>query len=119
MGLDFSHGKAHWSYSGFHRARCRLALEIGINFEKMRGIAPYDEALPWEPHIKTGERIIPLLIHSDCDGYFMPSQCRKIAPRLRELVSKWPDGDGDKIQFLLLADGMDQAAQERKRFKFM
>ena len=30
MGLDFIQSNAHWSYSGFHQFRERLAKEIGI-----------------------------------------------------------------------------------------
>ena len=29
MGIDFSHGDAHWAYSGFMRFRGRLAVELG------------------------------------------------------------------------------------------
>lgn len=112
MGIDFSHSEAHWAYSGFSRFRNRLAQEIGIDLGMMDGFGgdiPFDS-------IK--DPIEPLLNHSDCDGGLTPSDCAKVAPRLRELVKGWPDDDRDKRNALLLAEGMEEAIYEDEIFEF-
>jgi len=143
MGLDFNHADAHWAYSGFNRFRGKLAEEIGICLPLMDGfwtdsefssssfpltkrivgekmINDYFFWLPTKPlkwdNIK--DPIVDLLYHSDCDGNLTASQCKKIAPRLRELIKDWPDDDYDKKQALGLADGMDYCAKEKKVLKF-
>jgi hypothetical protein len=112
MGLDFSHTDARWSYSGFHYFRIRLAKEIGIDLESMAG---FDGKTEWPSATK--DPIIWLLSHSDCDGHITPKRCAKIAPRLRELVSKWPD-EYDKQRALMLADGMESAAAANEKLIF-
>ena len=118
MGLDFSHTDAHWAYSGFMRFRTRIAATLGINLESMEGFArdlrPNQSPVPWDT---VDDDIKILLYHSDCDGDLSPDECRKIAPRLREIVSPWPD-DHDKQQALLLADGMDRAAKKKEALRF-
>jgi hypothetical protein len=141
MGLHFSHGNAHWSYMGFMRFRTKLAAEIGValrcmeNFAftiygepcnelrlyKHEGTHPPTKLVGIQPVIKWStvhDDIVPLLNHSDCDGILTPEECRRVAPRLRELVSRWPDDDYDKIQALLLADGMDAAAEANEPLEF-
>ena len=122
MGIDFSHCDAHWAYSGFHRFRTKLAKEIGIDLDRMKGFGA-----TWAGETAAGDiewanskddPIISLLDHSDCDGHISPGKCKKIAPRLRELVDKWDDEDYDKQQALLLAEGMELAANERRNLKF-
>jgi hypothetical protein len=112
MGLDFDKSDAHWSYSGFHRFRRKLAATIGITLDAMEGFEDPDWLNPggrrgysWD---KINDPIVPLLYHSDCDGELLPSECASIAPRLRELVSFWDDDDYDKQQAILLADSMDE-----------
>lgn len=143
MGLDFSHCDAHWSYSGFNRFRVRLAAEAGIalnctegfaysyirqttyeevniyggdvldrNFMDLIGIQP---VIKWD---KVKDDIVPLLNHSDCDGILTSEECRKVAPRLRELVKDWPDNDYDKQKALELADGMELAASRNENLEF-
>ncbi len=114
MGIDFSHGNAHWSYSGFHHARTRLAAVIGVNLNAMQGfqrslIAGDTGQRPISWATVTDE-IAPLLYHSDCDGELSPDECRALAPRLKQLVEHWPDDDYDKQKFLELAKGMEEAA---------
>jgi hypothetical protein len=111
MAVDFSHCKAQWSYGGFHIFRTKLAAEIGIVLDDMKG---FNGQTSWEG---LTDDIIPLLNHSDCDGGLPPDECRKIAPRLRELVSKWPD-EFDKNQALELAEGLELAAKENEHFLF-
>lgn len=142
MGLDFNHSEAHWAYSGFNRFRERLAEEIGICLPLMEGFwtigyeystveltkrlvgtKMVDENFFWLPKKplrwdKIKDPIVDLLYHSDCDGSLMPGQCKKIAPRLRELVNDWNDDDYDKKQAILLAEGMEFCAKNRKRLTF-
>lgn len=104
MGLDFSHGDAHWAYSGFNRFRTRLAEAIGIKLMDMQG---FGGTIPWET---VTDAIVPLLNHSDCDGELSPEECATVAPRLRELVAEWSDMDSDKREALPLAEAMEQCA---------
>lgn len=94
MGLSFTHCNAQWSYSGFHKFRMRLAVEA------MNDAMPGDDPDPIED----------LLHHSDCDGALTPEQCLTIAPRLRELVARWPAGDWERLTAEELATGMEMAA---------
>ncbi|MCL1700756.1 hypothetical protein [Lysinibacillus sp. Bpr_S20] len=82
MGLDFSHGEAHWSYGGFNNFRRRLASKIGMNLDGMVG---FGGNIPF--HIYQ-DNIIPLLNHSDCEDELTIEECKQVAPRLRELVSE-------------------------------
>lgn len=112
MGIDFSHCEAQWSYSGFMNFRRRIAQKIGVDLGMMDGFGgdiPFDS-------IK--DSIEPLLNHSDCDGGLTPSDCAKVAPRLRELVSNWTDDDYDKRNALMLAKGMEEALSKDVNFEF-
>ena len=119
MGIDFNLCDAHWSYSGFHFFRRRLANEIGINLDEMQGFSfigdDIVERKSWE---NITDPIKLLLDHSDCDGYLTPSQCRKIYPRILELVKNWVDDDYDKKQAIELANGMKKATIIFKKLEF-
>lgn len=106
MGIDFSHGGASWSYGGFGQFRTRLAEAIGITLTEMRGFRGLRE---WST---VDDPIVPLLNHSDCDGELPAIVCATVAPRLREIVSAWPDDpfDYDRENALRLADGMEECA---------
>jgi hypothetical protein len=108
MGLDFVGAEARWSYGGFNRFRARLATEIGIELSRMKG---FGGVRPWST---VRDRLKPLLNHSDCDGLITAKQCAKVAPRLREIVSKWKgiELEYDKQQALLLAEGMERCARQ-------
>lgn len=113
MGLDFSHGEAHWSYSGFHRFRHKLAKEIGIeNLDEMEG---FGGPILWDGF---KDPIVDLLSHSDCDGDLLPEQCKEIASRLRVLTIGWEDPDYDKQHALFLAKGMDLAYKKNEKLYF-
>jgi xanthine dehydrogenase molybdopterin-binding subunit B len=111
MGIDFSHGGAHWGYGGFYRFRQCVADEIGINLDEMEG---FGGTTPWKG---IRDPICFLLNHSDCDGHLTVKQCQVVSPRLRELVAKWPD-DYDRQNALRLADGMDEAAKKGRPLEF-
>lgn len=114
MGLDFSHGTAHWSYGGFHRARTKLAAVLGIELDAMQGFGG-NKAWPDAEKVP----LVGLLYHSDCDGDLTPDQCRKIAPALRAAVQQWPADDFDRDGFNRLADAMDEAAAADEPLEFM
>ena len=145
MGLDFSPCETHWGYIGFNWFRVKLAAEAGIALNCMQGFAGgptgksfdslslfgktdeagqlpgYDKYVGNQPVIawdKVKDDIAPLLNHSNCDGILTPEECRKVAPRLRELVKEWPDDDRDKINALLLAEGMELAAKNNENLEF-
>lgn len=107
MGLDFRGANARWSYGGFNRFRNRLVAEAGHP-------GTLDDL--FDKHIippgldKDG--IWPLINHSDCDGELTVEEMRLVEPRLRELVSRWPENDYDRLHGLLLADGMRQCIDE-------
>lgn len=112
MGINFSHGGASWSYSGFSRARHQLAIAVGVNLDEMIGFGgtkewPDSDTLP----------LVYLLHHSDCDGDLSPDQCRVVAPALRKVVESWFD-HYDRQMFLRLADGMEEAAKENVPLEF-
>ncbi|MER2057200.1 MAG: hypothetical protein ABTA16_00170 [Niallia sp.] len=112
MGLDFSHTDVRWGYSSFNIFRKKLANQIGINLDAMEGFGgdiKFDQFK---------DDIIPLLDHSDCDGELTVKECKKVAPRLRELVSNWDDGDYDKQKAISLAEGMELAVSQGEPLEF-
>ena len=118
MGLDFTHTDAHWSYSGFMRARERLAETMGLNLREMVGFAGLAEHGAREWPSADEYPLVYLLHHSDCDGELTPEQCKAVAPALRKAVDGWPQDDYDRINFLELADGMDAAAADNEPLEF-
>jgi hypothetical protein len=111
MGLDFSHGDAHWAYGGFQRFRERLAEHEGFDLNEMHGFcAPWrghdPEAHPDRPWSAVTTPLKPLLNHSDCDGVLTPAECAQVEPRLTEIVSTWPEGDYDRMHAETLAAAM-------------
>lgn len=165
MGIGFIvDGKssgAHWSYSGFNNFRTRLALEAGINLKKMEGFIELDreqtiKEVGWEGYRKAikeeyergkiswdtiDDPLKPFLNHSDCEGELSPEECAQIAPRIRELVERWPDkvtlevnpefraqmphypeqmvmDDYDKQHAMLLVRAMEEAVRLDKPLEF-
>ena len=103
MGLAFTHCDARWSYTGWY------AFRMGLNVEAMNDTMPGDDPDPIEG----------LLHHSDCDGELTPEQCLTIAPRLRELVARWPADDWDRQRAEELATGMETAAACNESLRFI
>lgn len=112
MGLVFSHGDVRWSYIAFRVFRKKLAKEIGIDLDNMKG---FGGNIPFE---NFNDNIIPLLNHSDCDGELTVEECKRVALRLRELVSSWSDEDHDKTEAIKLASGMEYAIKKNEPFEF-
>jgi len=113
MGLDFNYSNAGWSYSGFNNFRRKLAKEIGVDLDKMIG---FGGKIEWDT---VKDPIKYLLNHSDCDGHLTPLRCKRVAPRLIELVSKWDNIDYDKKTALELAEGMLECAMVNKNLEFI
>lgn len=113
MGLDFSHGNAHWAYSGFNRFRSRLAAQLGVNWEGL-----FKDRQRMEQFVQRTDPIMPLLNHSDCDGSLTAEECVQVAAALRAMVKDWPDSDWDKGKALELADGMEEAVKKGEEFIF-
>jgi hypothetical protein len=118
MGLDFAIRREEiidgpgWSCGGFNDFRCRLASEIGINLHDMQGFGSRGRGTGSQPWDTIDDPIVPLLDHSDCDGELSAEECREVAPRLRELIGSWPQGDFDRQCAETLADAMDEVARD-------
>ena len=121
MGLDFSHGDAHFSYPGFSLFRKRLMAVLGIDVEDMEGF----ENDRRKDMIKRGlatqrkweslppDDIYLLVDHSDCDGELTVQECQKIVPRLKQLTVFWNESDIHKVQADRLIASMEQSNQPR------
>lgn len=121
MGLDFSHGDAHWPYGGFMRFRNALAAYEGIHLTDMEGFHRYREPdHPMRSWDTVTTPLKPLLDHSDCDGELTPEECRQVAPRLREVIDAiWPQDGHERQAGLRLAEAMDAAAAAGEPLEFM
>jgi len=123
MGLDFLQCDASWSYSGFNDFRRRLARDIGFDLNEMMG---FSKGFHWQDGYAPGTRpwseiddpIVPLLNHSDCEGELSPQECAQVAPRLRELVTPWPEHDYDRHNALVLAEAMGRCACDGEALVF-
>lgn len=115
MGLDFhAEGlpyeedipfdeRAHWSYSGFNRFRERLYKQIDNG-----------KTIDW-----TKEPLLPLLLHSDCDGILTPLECSIIGPALALAVWDWkPAEDYDRVNAIKLSAHMHYCACSGRNLEF-
>ena len=119
MGTDFSHCEAHWSYSGFHRFRTRLASAANIELEAMEGFEPLDgQEAPGRSWDTVHDDLALFLDHSDCDGDLSPEDCLKIADRIEPIIKTWPDDDYDKKNAVELIEGLRWAAENKETFRF-
>lgn len=122
MGLNFRGSSARWSYGGFMCFRIRLAKELGCDFKKMCGLhSPTREPDEAENQkfLALNDPITPLIMHSDCDGTISAKTCGPVGQRLLELIKDWPDGDYDKEQAILLAEGMADCFERRQALVFI
>jgi len=113
MGIDFSHGKAHWSYSGFMRFRARLAETLGYvdSLSHMYNDGTYT--------CMKNEAIYPLIDHSDCDGNLTVEEMQQIIPQLEDIINSWPADDGEKSRGKFLVESMKEAISENEPLEFM
>ncbi len=113
MGLDFSRGNAHWSYSGFHRFRGRLASAALLPVASHPG--RLDEFFAgWHRE----HALSPLLHHSDCDGELSPQECARVAPALKAILEQWPEDDYDRQHGLVLVAAMEECAASNEPLEF-
>lgn len=146
MGLNFCSKSqsfdAQWSFGGFKIFRVRLAQEIGIDdINSMKGFCDEGnlESVGGRSWSEIDDVITPLLCHCDIEGDLNPEQCAQIAPRLRELVTDWPDAieietqpehqaigypawlhlpEHDKRNAILLAEAMEWCAEHEESLIF-
>jgi hypothetical protein len=121
MGVDFSHGDAHFSHGGFNRFRTELAAVVGIRLDQMRGFGRHilRGGRPWA---EISDPLAPLLSRNDAGEEISADECRSVAVRLRQLFSHWASGAAlaiwaDEIEMLLA--GLDAAAAEGVSFDIM
>jgi len=114
MGLDFSHGEAHWSYSGFSRFRNKLAETLGLDVPS-DGI--YENGL----YMRLADQpIFPLINHSDCDGDLTVEEMEQILPQLEKIVDIWAtDISGEKERGTRLIESMKEAIASNEPLEFM
>lgn len=82
MGLDITCecgaiGFRAGSYSGFHLWRTMLAQRLGFDLEEY-----------WANNGQPKTDFEPLLMHSDCDGYLTPRECKQMIKPMEELIKK-------------------------------
>ena len=124
MGVSFSYCDASWNYSGFMQFRKALAKAIGLELLEMENFEGAIENLSKPEDFKyrswkgVKDPLRWFLNHSDCDGYLSPSTCAKVAPRIKEIISKWGKDDYDRQQAQELVKGMLKAVKLKKNFYF-
>jgi len=112
MGLGFSHGDVHFSYSGFMRFRNKLIETLGYthSLESMYKDGTYI-------NMKT-EPIYPLINHSDCDGELTVDEMQQMLPQLKCIIKRWPDDDYDKSYGFKFIEGIELAVDENEPMVF-
>ncbi|MBS2032851.1 MAG: hypothetical protein JST54_33565 [Deltaproteobacteria bacterium] len=111
MRVRFTHGAAEWpTHTRFHAFRVRLASAAGLDLESMEGFGGSER---WR---SVRDAIAPLLELSEPDGELAPLLYAPVGRRLRELIPALPEGD--QASAVELANGLMQAAHERRRFGF-
>ncbi len=85
MGLDTTHNAWHGPYSKFNRFRYSLANQIKINLYNYDG---YGESGEKELN-SIDHDIMPLLMHSDCDGEFSIEECKRITNGLNQILDNF------------------------------
>lgn len=105
--VDYDGPHARWAHSGFMEFRRRLAKEIGVDLDEMEGFKKIGGGRRWAEVL---DPLVPLLDHSDCDGWLDYDACVKVAPRLREIVEPWPR-DYDRQQALALVAMMEEVVE--------
>ncbi len=103
MGIDFSHGDAHWAYSGFMRFRGLLASSLGYAIP-LRDM--YDDG---SYVCMENEAIWPLINHSDCDGELTVEEMEQILPQLKSILDNWNDDNNEKTRGMDLVESMEEA----------
>lgn len=111
MGVDFSHGQAHFGYTSFRFFREKLATLIGVDRTQMQGCGG---ERPWT---EVDDPLTPLLNRSDGDGRLTAEETRQVAARFRELM------DNKRLRYQLRSEpweevlaGLEEAAANGDEF---
>ena len=115
MGVQFSHCKANWMFNSYMVFRQALASEAGIRLFDMEGFS-FGPGESWDT---VDDDIVPLLVHSDHSGEFSVEECKTISPRLIELIDGWGENNRNKVQALILAEGMELAVKCNEPLRFV
>ena len=92
--------------------RKRLAAAEGFDLDSMRG---FDGDREWAD---VRSDLLPLLNHSDSEGWLLPEGIGEAPERLIAIVVEWPDDDYDRTPALKLAQAMQEARAERLPLRF-
>lgn len=113
MGIDFSHGDAHWAYSGFMHFRNKLTETLGyaVLLSTMYDDGSYT--------CMRNEPIWPLIDHSDCDGELTVEEMQQIIPQLENIINRWDEHDYDKVHGFELIESMREAIAENEPLEFI
>ena len=84
MGLDTTHGAWHGAYSAFMSWRIEICKTAG--YGNLRDYEGFDGTNSFAAVTDKGLRL--LLNHSDRDGHFTATQCKKVADSLTTLLPK-------------------------------
>lgn len=114
MGVDFSHGDAHFGHGSFHSFRKSLAAMVGVRLGEMQGFGGRTD---WET---VADPIAPLLWRNDAGGELTPEEARDAATRLEELMLD--EGNREQVageQWEYLLAGLKEAAEAGTPFVIM
>ena len=115
MGLDTTHNAWHGPYSSFNRFRYGIAAEIGVDLDEYIGYG-HDGTKNLED-IK--HDIMPLLNHSDCDGFISPLDCLYIAAGLTKIEQNLSESRSDlRSDIIQFRDGCLEAFMQQENLEF-
>ena len=118
MGLDFSHGTAHFSHHGF--AEFRDALVKVIDPDKKQHL--YYMYLDGTFRKYKNDPLFPFIDHADNEGMLTPAELTKVIPRLKELLKKLDPEDerfvSHREQGKEMLRGMRKAYRNNEDFVF-
>jgi hypothetical protein len=117
MGVGFSHGGAHWSYSGFYNFRnkiAKVALDIPkLNDMEFCGLGSHwgleSKNISWDPYLKNP--ICKFFLHSDCEGEWTVEEMEGFLPELTKALYALPEDDWDRAEGFKLVAGMEEAVE--------
>ncbi len=118
MGLGTSHNCWHGPYSSFNRFRKSLAAQIGISLDEYIGYGDNGT----KDLLTIQHDIMPLLNHSDCDGYLTVEESTKIINGLNAILNNFNEKIESDYNFKELIvqfrDGCIDAVFKKEKIKF-
>lgn len=115
MSLNFSHGDAQWSCSGFNNFREKLMRGLGETMT-LYNLYEHDE---YFKHVWGDDDIFPLINHCDCEGELTIPEMIKIIPRVAEIILLWNEEDYDRVNGMKFVEGMKLAIGAKESLKFV